>query len=111
MGSLNIGKEEAVRWIQENFKKGETCLDVGACNGKWYDLIGDYLIMDAVEIWMPNIQRYELSKKYRMVICSDILQFNYIYYDLIIFGDVLEHMSASEARRVIEYARPRCRDS
>ena len=110
MGSLNKGKMEAVQWIKENFEKGAECLDVGACNGKWFDLVGDYLTMDAVEIWMPNIQKYELAKKYRMVMCSDIIQTNYIFYDLIIFGDVLEHMSVSEAQKVIEYARPRCKD-
>ena len=110
MGSLNKGKMEAVQWIKENFEKGAECLDVGACNGKWFDLVGDYLTMDAIEIWMPNIQKYELVKKYRMVMCSDIVKFNYHFYDLIIFGDVLEHMSVSEAQKVIEYARPRCRD-
>lgn len=110
MGSLNKGKKEAVQWIKENFEKGAECLDVGACNGKWFDLVGDYLTMDAIEIWMPNIRKYELVKKYRMVICSDIIKANYLFYDLIIFGDVLEHMSVSEAQKVIEYARPRCRD-
>ena len=110
MGSLNKGKKEAVQWIKENFEKGAECLDVGACNGKWFDLVGDYLTMDAIEIWMPNIQKYELAKKYRMVMCSDIIKANYLFYDLIIFGDVLEHMSVSEAQKVIEYARSRCRD-
>lgn len=110
MGSLNKGKKEAVQWIKENFEKGAECLDVGACNGKWFDLVGDYLTMDAIEIWMPNIRKYELAKKYRMVMCSDIIKANYLFYDLIIFGDVLEHMSVSEAQKVIEYARPRCRD-
>ena len=110
MGSLNKGKKEAAQWIKENFEKGAECLDVGACNGKWFDLIGDYLTMDAIEIWMPNIQKYELVKKYRMVMCSDIIKTVYHFYDLIIFGDVLEHMSVSEAQKVIEYARPRCRD-
>lgn len=110
MGSLDKGKKEAVQWIKENFEKGAECLDVGACNGKWFDLVGDYLTMDAIEIWMPNIQKHELTKKYRMVMCSDIIKTNYLFYDLIIFGDVLEHMSVLEAQKVIEYARPRCRD-
>ena len=50
MGSFSKGKDEAVKWIRENFEQGATCLDVGACNGKWYDLLGDHLIMDAVEV-------------------------------------------------------------
>lgn len=108
MGSFNKGKEEAVRWIKENFEKGSECLDVGACNGKWYDLLGDYFIMDAVEIWPPNIHKYELMKKYRMVFGSDIKFYKYVHYDLIIFGDVLEHMTVEDAQAVVDYARDRC---
>lgn len=108
MGSFNKGKEEAVRWIKENFKKGGECLDVGACNGKWHNLLGDYFIMDAVEIWPPNIHKYELTKKYRMVFGSDIKFYKYVHYDLIIFGDVLEHMTVEDAQAVVDYARDRC---
>ena len=108
MGSFDKGKEEAVRWIKENFKKGDECLDVGACNGKWHNLLGDYFVMDAVEIWPPNIHKYELMKKYRMVFGSDIKFYKYVHYDLIIFGDVLEHMTVEDAQAVVDYARDRC---
>ena len=35
MGSYDYGKTEIVEWVKENFPKGSTCLDVGACDGKW----------------------------------------------------------------------------
>ena len=110
MASYNEGKEEAIKWICANFSKGSTCLDVGACDGKWSDLLGDYLIMDAVEAWRPYIEKNNLIDKYRAVFECEIQNFKYKRYDLIIFGDILEHMSADHARRVIEYAWPRCKN-
>ena len=65
MASCDIGKPEAVAWVHQEFKKGETCLDVGACDGKWSKLLGDYLTMDAVEIYKPNIVKHCLKDKYQ----------------------------------------------
>lgn len=110
MGSYNEGKSEVVEWVKQNFPKGSTCLDVGACDGKWFSLLGDYLAMDAVEIFLPNIEKYDLRNKYRMVYGVDIAYLPYKWYDLIIFGDVLEHMTVKTAQKVIEYAKPRCKD-
>lgn len=111
MASLDIGKAESVKWIKEHFEKGATCLDVGACDGKWCKLLGDYLRMDAVEIYEPNIRKHGLLNIYRNVYLEDIRKFEYgNKYDLIIFGDVLEHMSIEDAQKVIEYARPRCKN-
>lgn len=106
MGSFNEGKSEVVAWIHENIKRGATCLDVGACNGKWSKLLRDYLKMDAVEVWRPNVWGYKLTEKYDEVFQSNIIGFNYPKnYDLIIFGDVLEHMTVKEAQFVISEAR------
>ncbi len=110
MGSYNEGKSEVVEWVKKRFPKGATCLDVGACDGKWYDLLGDYLAMDAVEIFLPNIDKHELRSKYRMVYGVDIEHLPYKWYDLIIFGDVIEHMSVEKAQKVLKYAYPRCED-
>ena len=108
MSSSNEGKDEAIKWIKETFNQGAACLDVGAGDGKWSDLLRDYLTMDAVEAFAPNVTNNHLYNKYRNTFIADIRAFKYKYYDLIIFGDVLEHMSTEDARRVIEYARPRC---
>lgn len=107
MASLNDGKAEAVAWIKEHFNRGDTCLDVGACGGRWWRLVGDYLTMDAVEIFEPYIKTGKLHKKYKHVYNVDIRQFEYNFYNLVIFGDVLEHMSIQDAQKVIDYARER----
>ena len=110
MSSYDDGKAEVVSWIRENFGRRSTCLDVGACDGKWADLLGDYLVMDAVEIWEPNVSYHRLQDRYRRVHCADIDGLEYGRYDLIIFGDVIEHMDTAKAQRVLDYARSRCRD-
>ena len=110
MASLNVGKRESVLWVKQHFQKGATCLDVGVCDGKWSDLLGDYLTMDGVEIYGPNIVKHKLETKYKHIFNADIRTFQYFEYDLIIFGDVLEHMSIEDAQKVLEYAKPRCKD-
>jgi len=111
MASLNVGKAECVEWISKNFSKGTTCLDVGACDGKWAKMIGDYLTMDGIEIYQPNIIKHKLSRLYHNIYLGDIQEFKYgNKYDLIIFGDVLEHMSVEAAQKVLEYAYPRCKN-
>ena len=110
MASYNKGKLEVVNWITSRFSRGSSCLDVGACDGKWYNLLGQYLNMDCIEIFQPNIDEYHLKEKYNNVFCKNIIDFEYEWYDLIIFGDVLEHMSIEDAQKVINYAKPRCRD-
>ena len=62
------------------------------------------------EIFKPNITKHNLRKKYRKVYNLDICDFEYAWYDLIIFGDVIEHMTVQDAQMVLRYACPRCKD-
>ena len=110
MASYDYGKIEIVNYIYQHFAPGSTCLDVGACDGKWARLLKHYLTMDAVEIWKPNIIECGLAARYRNVFNMDIADLEYKWYDLIIFGDVIEHMTVENAQKVIDYARGRCRD-
>ena len=110
MGSYNEGKLEVVEWVKQRFPKGSTCLDVGACDGKWFNLLGDHFKMDCVEIFKPNVYEHDLMNKYEKVFVNDVANFRYAWYDLIIFGDVLEHMPVENAQAVLKYAEPRCND-
>lgn len=112
MASYEYGKAEVCEWIRQNFPKGSTCLDVGACDGVWFDLLGDHLEMDACEIFEPNIQQHRLNDKYNYVFSGDICDYLYGHgqYDLIIFGDVIEHMTVPKAQKVLTYAYERCKD-
>ena len=106
MSSYMNGKREIVAWVNQRFPHNCTILDVGACDGIWRQLLPEYT-MDAVEVFPPNAERL---KGYREVFCEDIDALQYEYYDLIIFGDVIEHMEVEKAQRVLAYAAPRCRD-
>ena len=110
MASYDYGKDKIIEWIRRNFSQGETCLDVGACDGKWADLLQGYLKIDACEIFAPNIWGHNLEHKYRKVYNCDIADLTYRHYDLIIFGDVIEHMTVPRAQQALAYARPRCKD-
>lgn len=108
MGSYDYGKPQVVRWITDNFMTDASILDVGACDGKWRKLLEHYPNVDAVEIFPKNAER--IRNMYRIVYQADIADLKYDYYDLIIFGDVIEHMQVEKAQKVLEYARQRCRD-
>lgn len=107
MGSYNDGKDWVCRWIREHFGRDSQILDVGACDGKWRYLLKDYPRMDAVEVWEPNCR--QIAGLYRKIYHADIRTFSYPReYDLIIFGDVLEHMSTEDAQAVLREAWNRC---
>ena len=107
MSSYSYGKAEVRRWVLDNFPAEAEILDVGACDGIWRFLLPRYENMDAVEIFGPSAERLI---GYRRVFHTDIAEFPYLWYDLIIFGDVIEHMTVARAKAVLDYASTRCRD-
>ena len=107
MSSYGYGKREVCGWVLSTFPGYSEILDVGACDGNWRRLLPEFPKMDAVEAFWPNAMRLE---GYRQVFTADIRNFEYDWYDLIIFGDVIEHMTVRQAQKVLEYAKPRCRD-
>lgn len=109
MASREAGKKEVIKWIKTHLQQGDTCLDVGACDGKWHYLLGNYLKMDAVEAFEPNIEKHHLENLYEQVFACDVYDLEYDYYDCIIFGDVIEHMTVERAQYVLDYAKDRCK--
>lgn len=105
MSSNDKGKDIALRWIRENIKAGGIILDVGACDGKYGKMLHNDYIVDAVEVFEPNIIRHNLKEIYHRVFLGDIRELGYVCRDLVIFGDVLEHMSEVEAIKVLDYAK------
>ena len=79
-------------------------LDVGAGGGTYYHLLGRNYDWTAVEIWHDSA--IYLSKFYNKVYEGSIVDFWYHNeYDLVIFGDVIEHLEVKDAQECIARAK------
>jgi hypothetical protein len=101
--SHNTNVDYVARLIRDNEPK--TVLDVGAGAGKYghlYRAIYPYYQIDALEVWEPYIEEYNLNYLYNNIFKEDVRSFDNFNYDLVILGDILEHMEKEEAIRVME---------
>jgi phospholipid N-methyltransferase len=103
--SYNFYKDLIKDWILENISTDLKILDVGPGVGTYSDLIRTHgYKMDAVEIWQPYIDDYELNTKYDNVYNDNILSKDAEFieqYDFVIIGDVLEHLSVEDAQKLM----------
>lgn len=108
---------EIAQWVRAHFAPHNQILDVGAGSGKFAELLGDHFPnLDAVEIWKPYVRKYRLEERYRNVFVGDATWTKRLLfgphlkgsgvpdrnYELVIFGDVLEHWHATDVRRVLK---------
>lgn len=98
------GKKEIKIFLkQQLFPNAKVC-DVGPGCGTYYYLLGDGYNWTGVEIW--HYAAKYLEDKYNHIYESDIRDFEYPEdYDLIIFGDIIEHLNVEDAQKCIEKAR------
>jgi len=109
--SYEIYKKEITDYLKNNFDKKAKILDVGAGEGTYLPFLQDYFInIEAVEIFKPNIDNFDLENRYSKVYNVNIIDFKYDFYDIIIFGDVIEHLEVNEAQEVLKYALNRCKE-
>lgn len=109
--SYKFYKEEIKDYLVDRFKGDTKVLDVGAGEGTYWKLLKEYYrTIDAVEVFKPNIENYKLKEKYHRVYNIDIKDFKYDYYDIIIFGDIIEHLEVKEAQEVLKYAYTHCKE-
>lgn len=86
-----------------NMSGAKTVLDVGAGSGTYSEALskaGVSVNIDAVEVWKPYIEEFGLSDKYDNVYEVDVRNHDNFKYDVVIFGDILEHMTEDEALAV-----------
>jgi hypothetical protein len=105
--SSQEGKEKILQWIR-SLDVTNVC-DVGPGCGTYIDLCKNAgLLKDAnwtgLEVWEPYIKKFNLAEKYDRIILSDVRQVDLGQFDLVIFGDVLEHMTREEAKKCVESA-------
>lgn len=109
--SSTEGKDIAVAWLQD-LPVPRTVVDVGAGEGTWVRLLRDDwpdAHWTGVEIHAPYVDRFGLTDLYDRVIVADVRDLDWQAHwpagvDVMIFGDVLEHMPRSDATVVFERA-------
>ena len=100
---MGVSNPENKPWVEEKIRElqPKKILDVGAGAGIYLDVInnalGDKAIVHAIEIWEPYVEQFNLKNRYHRVFQIDAREFQDFKYDLVIFGDVLEHMSEQDA--------------
>lgn len=91
-------------------------LDVGAGFGKYRILLHEYDAVDAIEIWEPTIKRENLNELYREVLVGDVFdivhgdQWQDRRYDIVVMGDVLEHLTRDRAQLTLQRIYEHCDD-
>lgn len=98
-------KEEVKNKIIEHIHPSSYILDVGAGSGCYGQMLkGKFERIDAIEIFPNYIDMFSLKEKYDEVIVGDIVNFDFFHYDLLIMGDILEHLSVEDAQMIVHTA-------
>ncbi len=106
--SFPFGKMETIDFIERTWPdKNGKILDVGPGRGIYNILLKQkgYKFIDAVEVYLPYIEAFELKKIYQNVFHANIVGFEYEHYNIITMGDVVEHLHLRDAQKVVDYAK------
>lgn len=89
-------------------------VDVGVGEGTYAKLMRPHheAYWRGIEAWAPYVGEYELRSLYDEVMVADVVYLDQMWLtsDLIIAGDVLEHMSAPIARMMVRRFRDRAKN-
>lgn len=103
----------SLNWAKENESKISVILDLGCGAGRYPKIfkkknkVLTHATWIGVEIWEPYIEKYNLKDLYDRIINLDIRQFDFSsvpYPNLVILGDVLEHMTKEESIALVNNA-------
>lgn len=95
--------EAVADWLARVIPRHANVYDVGAGSGSWGRRLKSrgFNGIDAVEVWPPNIEQFNLRSIYRTVYLGDAKTFRFLPCDLAVMGDVLEHLSVQDALTVV----------
>ncbi len=101
--SVDSGKIIFLDWLFKNVKKNERILDVGFGSGVYGKLMKAfyYKNIDGVDVWPRDIEKMGLNYIYDNIYIENVLDFEFDHYDLIIMGDVLEHIPLKESKELL----------
>jgi len=97
------GKIPVIKYIVENVKKNSKILDVGFGAGAYGKLLRAFYYenIDGLDVYGENINEMGLHLIYDNIYIENIMDFNFKYYDLIIMGDILEHIELDSAKKLL----------
>ncbi len=98
------GKETALGWYQQIAPK--TVVDIGAGCGTYAKIMRTEPRTDhwtGIEAWQPYLGQFDLPALYDEILVADARHLSWPTYqaDLVIAGDVLEHMTSVDAAQLI----------
>ena len=111
-GTSNYGFRKFIsEYLINKFSSASRILDAGPGIGTYYYILNHYFqSIDCVEIHKPYIDRYNLKNKYSNVYNCDVLELDVSKYDIIIMGDVLEHLPVIESQNLIKNIIEKCQE-
>lgn len=94
--------EWSINKIADNLQENRltTIIDVGVGAGLWEEYLKPYrdrIFLWGIEVWTPYLQEFNLLQRYDLMCCMDARQINNWAADIVIFGDILEHMPLEDA--------------
>jgi hypothetical protein len=99
---MPISSTEGKDWTRAKVRElaPESLLDVGAGAGTYAKLLGDDrpARLTALEVFEPYVERYGLHELYDEVLVADARTTELPEADVVVLGDVAEHMSVAEAQ-------------
>lgn len=101
--SGDVGKTIFLDWVLANVERSEKILDVGFGGGVYGKILKAFYYenIDGIDAWGENINEMGLNFIYDNIFIENVLNFDFDYYDLIIMGDVLEHMSLEDSKSLL----------
>lgn len=101
--SHSILKNDVRVYFEKNINTNSKILDIGAGVGTYSKFLRDLgYKMDCIEVWLPYVIQYKLNELYDNVIIGNIMNYNICNYDVIIMGDVLEHLSIDDSLKLMD---------
>lgn len=100
--SYSLYKKEYKDHLIQKFEPFIHILDVGAGSGNYGHLLREHFPnIDGIEIHNTYFEMFNLEGKYRHMFLGDILSFDWMNYDYLILGDIIEHLDVKDAQNLL----------